>query len=175
MGPLAAVGVMCKAPRLGQSKTRLAAAIGAEAAAILSACFLRDTAVAIESIPTEIRRKGYGIYAPAGAEAVLVHQPPESVHTWEGNTTLAVVLTDAKLSKTALLKVCQMAFGGFYRTLAPALSLFDGDLVVALSSARRPAHVNQIGVLAERVVAEAILVAVREAEGFGLLPSASGR
>lgn len=120
-------------------------------------------------------RTGPGDGRLADAEAVLAHQPPESVHTWEGNTTLAVVLTDAKLSKTALLKVCQMAFGGLYRTLAPALSLFDGDLVVTLSSARRPAHVNQIGVLAQRAVAEAILVAAREAEGFGLLPSASGR
>ena len=60
-----------------------------------------------------------------------------------------------------------MAFGGFYRTLSPALSLYDGDLVVVLSSGERKAHVNQIGVLAERAVAEAILVGVGEAEGFG--------
>lgn len=108
----------------------------------------------------------------AGAETVLAHLPPDSGHTWEGNTTLAVVMTDAELSKTALLKVCQMAFGGMYRTLSPALSLFDGDLVVALSSGRHRAHVNQVGVLAERAVAEAILVAVRKADGFGLLPTA---
>jgi L-aminopeptidase/D-esterase-like protein len=107
----------------------------------------------------------------ASAEEEIAHLPPEAAHVWEGNTTLAVVLTDADLPKAALLKVCQMAFGGFYRTLAPALSLFDGDLVAVLSTGRRRAHVNQVGLLAERAVAEAILVAVREADGFGRLPA----
>jgi L-aminopeptidase/D-esterase-like protein len=64
-----------------------------------------------------------------------------------------------------------MAFGGFYRTLAPALSLYDGDLVVALSTGRVPAHVNQVGILAEHVVGAAIVRGVSEADGFGLLPA----
>jgi hypothetical protein len=64
-----------------------------------------------------------------------------------------------------------MAFGGLYRTLAPALSLYDGDLVVTLSRGAVRAHVNQVGVLAEHAVARAILTAVREADGFGLLPA----
>jgi L-aminopeptidase/D-esterase-like protein len=107
----------------------------------------------------------------ASAERVLANLPPEAAHPWEGNTTLAVVMTDAVLLKPAALKVCQMAFGGFYRTLSPALSLYDGDLVVVLSSGERKAHVNQIGVLAERAVAEAILVGVGEAEGVGVVPA----
>jgi L-aminopeptidase/D-esterase-like protein len=106
-----------------------------------------------------------------GAERVLAALPPGAQNPWEGNTTLAVVLTDAALSKRAALKVCQMAFGGLYRALAPALTLYDGDLVVTLARGERPAHLHQIGVLAEHAVAEAILVAVREADGFGLLPA----
>jgi L-aminopeptidase/D-esterase-like protein len=108
----------------------------------------------------------------AHAERVLAHLPPEPASPWEGNTTLAVVMTDAILSKPLALKVCQMAFGGFYRTLAPALSLFDGDLVIVLSSGRCRAHVNQVGVLAERAVAEAILTGVADADGLGVLPAA---
>ena len=107
----------------------------------------------------------------AGAERVLAGLPPEAAHPWEGNTTLAVVMTDAALTKAAALKVCQMAFGGFYRTLAPALSFVDGDLVVTLAAGRVPARIDQVGVLAERAIAEAILTAVREADGFGLLPA----
>ena len=107
----------------------------------------------------------------ACAERVLASLPPDAAHVWEGNTTLAVVMTDAVLTKAGALKVCQMAFGGFYRTLSPALSLYDGDLIVTLSSGVRPAHVHQTGILAERAVAEAILVAVQEADGFGLLPA----
>ena len=106
----------------------------------------------------------------AEADRVLANLPPETPHPWEGNTTLAVVMTDAILSKATALKVCQMAFGGFYRTLVPALSMFDGDLIVTLSTGQKRAHVHQVGVLAERAVAEAILVAVREADGFGVLP-----
>jgi len=107
----------------------------------------------------------------AGAERVMAALPPDFASPWEGNTTLAVVMTDAVLSKPAAHKVCQMAFGGFYRTLSPALSLYDGDLIVTLAAGRRPAHVHQIGVLAERAVAEAILTAVRAADGFGILPA----
>jgi L-aminopeptidase/D-esterase-like protein len=107
-----------------------------------------------------------------GAERVLAAPPPAGMpNPWEGNTTLAVVLTDAAISKRAALKVCQMAFGGFYRALAPALTLYDGDLVVTLASGAREAHVHQVGVLAQRAVEAAILVAVREADGFGLLPA----
>ena len=111
----------------------------------------------------------------ADAAALLAHLPPEQAHPWEGNTTLAVVMTDAALPKTSLHKVCRMAMGGLYRTLAPALSLYDGDLVVTLALGDRPAHVNQVGVLAERVVAEAILTAVRTADGLGLLPGLGDR
>jgi L-aminopeptidase/D-esterase-like protein len=105
------------------------------------------------------------------ARRVMASLPADSGHPWEGNTTLAAVLTDAMLPKPALLKVCQMAFGGLYRTLAPALTLYDGDLVVALASGERRAHPHQVGVLAEEAVARAVLVAVRAADGFGLLPA----
>ncbi len=108
----------------------------------------------------------------ADARKVLASMPPDLGHPWEGNTTLAVVMTDAALSKVAARKVCEMAFGGLYRSLAPALSLYDGDLVVTLATGRREAHLHQIGVLAEEAVAQAIVHAVREADGFGLIPAA---
>jgi rSAM/selenodomain-associated transferase 1 len=68
---LAAIGIMCKAPQPGWAKTRLAADIGPVAASELSACFLRDVAVAIEAVPETLGRRGYGVYAPAGAERAL--------------------------------------------------------------------------------------------------------
>ena len=108
----------------------------------------------------------------AGADRVLANLPPEAAHPWEGNTTLAVVMTDAALTKVSALKVCQMAYGGLHRALVPALSLYDGDLVVTLATGEHPGHVNQIGLLAEAAVVEAILTAVRAADGFGRLPAA---
>jgi L-aminopeptidase/D-esterase-like protein len=107
-----------------------------------------------------------------GAENVLARMPADEEHPWQGNTTLAVVMTDAAITKPEARKVCEMAFGGFYRCFVPALGLFDGDLMVTLATGRVPAHVHQVGVLAERMVAEAIVRAVTEADGFGILPAA---
>ncbi len=105
------------------------------------------------------------------AEAVLERLPPGELHPWESNTTLAVVMTDARLSKPEARKVCEIAFGGLHRALAPALTLYDGDLIVTLAMGECNAHIHQVGALAERAVAEAILTGVREADGFGLLPA----
>ena len=75
---VAAIGIICKAPQPGRSKTRLATAIGAAAASELSACFLRDVAAAIEAIPEVLGRRGYGVYAPAGAEDIVRQLLPAS-------------------------------------------------------------------------------------------------
>ena len=74
----AAIGIMCKAPLPGRTKTRLAAVMGAGPAAALSACFLRDVAATIAALPDHLARKGYGVYAPAGAEAELRRILPPS-------------------------------------------------------------------------------------------------
>jgi len=74
----AAIGIIGKAPQAGRSKTRLAKAIGAAAASELSACFLRDVAAAIEALPEAIGRRGYGVYAPIGAEDIMRQLLPAS-------------------------------------------------------------------------------------------------
>jgi L-aminopeptidase/D-esterase-like protein len=107
----------------------------------------------------------------AGAESVLAALPAEATHPWQGNTTLAVVMTDARLDKPDARKVCEMAFGAFYRSFSPALGVVDGDLIVTLAGGRVAAQVNQVGVLAEHVLARAIVRGVVEADGFGLLPA----
>jgi rSAM/selenodomain-associated transferase 1 len=68
---VAAIGIICKAPQPGHSKTRLATAVGEVAASELSACFLRDVAAAIEAVPEVLGRRGYGVYAPAGTEQIM--------------------------------------------------------------------------------------------------------
>lgn len=116
-------------------------------------------------------RSGPEVLELADAKRVFAALPPDVDHPWDGNTTLAVVITDAKLSKRELRKVCEMAFGGLYRTLMPALTLYDGDLVVGLATGAKSAHIHQVGVLAQEAVAQAIARAIREADGFGLLPA----
>jgi L-aminopeptidase/D-esterase-like protein len=78
------------------------------------------------------------------------------------NTNLAVVATDAKLTKPLATKLAQMAQVGLARTLSPAHSTFDGDVVFALSVGKRQSEINKLGILAADAVAEAVNRAVKK-------------
>lgn len=56
------------------------------------------------------------------------------------NTTLAVVATDAPLSRTALQLLARAASCAIARRIAPVNTVFDGDVVFAVSTA---AHVHE--------------------------------
>lgn len=66
---LCALGVMTKAPRAGQVKTRLTPPLTPEEAAVINTCFLRDTTAAISLIVGEGLARGIAVYTPVGAEA----------------------------------------------------------------------------------------------------------
>jgi hypothetical protein len=67
----AAIGVICKAPRVGLAKTRLIPRLGSGRAAKLSACFLQDIAASITSLAASTDARGYAIFAPRDAEAEM--------------------------------------------------------------------------------------------------------
>ncbi len=87
------------------------------------------------------------------------------------NTNLAVVATDANLSKPQAAKLAQMAQAGLARTLSPVHSTFDGDVVFAISAGDRNGEINQLGILAASAVAQAVNRAVEKADGLGALPA----
>ncbi len=62
---------MAKAPRPGFSKTRLVPPLTADAAAAMSAAFLRDTTQNIREAAREAALRGFAAYAPAGLEALF--------------------------------------------------------------------------------------------------------
>ena len=76
------------------------------------------------------------------------------------NTTIGVVATDAALSPVEANIVASMAHDGIARAIRPAHTLHDGDTLFALSTGKRKAGVNAVGILAAEVVARAILNAV---------------
>jgi L-aminopeptidase/D-esterase-like protein len=86
------------------------------------------------------------------------------------NTTLAVVATNARLSKVEARKVAQLGNLGLARTIRPANTMFDGDIVFALSLGAMEADVNVIGIAAAEAVSQAILRAVRLAPSLGGVP-----
>ncbi|MFQ5913912.1 MAG: P1 family peptidase [Nitrospinota bacterium] len=88
------------------------------------------------------------------------------------NTTLCCVATDARLDRAGAEKLAQMAAGGLVRTLRPAFSTFDGDLVIAASTGQLEEDLNVLGILAEEALAFSINRAVTETEALGGLPAA---
>jgi len=89
----------------------------------------------------------------------------------ESNTTLVVVITDARLDKLQATKVAQMAQDGLTCAVRPAHTQFDGDIVFALSAGQKRADLNTLGSAAAEVTALAILRAVKTAKSLGGVPS----
>jgi len=97
------------------------------------------------------------------------------------NTTLGVVATNARLTKTEATRVSQMAHDGFARALAPAHTPGDGDVIFTLATGATGAtgsttsDAGQVGALAAEVMADAIVRAARQATGVPGIPAVRDR
>jgi L-aminopeptidase/D-esterase-like protein len=100
-----------------------------------------------------------GSTAPPGT-AAFAH--PEPFEESRGNTTLAVVVTDAVLDKASCFVLAQAAHDGFARALRPAHTRYDGDVAIAVATGARaaepPANTDRLALAAADVVAGAIRV-----------------
>lgn len=102
---------------------------------------------------------------PADADALVVKRPLEP----GANTTLAVVATDAALTRDQAKRLAIAAHDGMALAVYPAHTPFDGDTVFALGTGRREGPVDPRGLLtlcaaATAALARAITVAVYTAE-----------
>ena len=85
------------------------------------------------------------------------------------NTTIACVATDAILTPSQAKRVAVMAQDGLARAIRPVHAPFDGDVVFALSTGRRPLGeaadytVARLGALAADTLARAVARGVFEA------------
>jgi L-aminopeptidase/D-esterase-like protein len=91
------------------------------------------------------------------------------------NTSIGVVVTNAKLTKAQARRVAEMAHDGLARAIVPAHTPSDGDTLFAMGtgSLGRDANVSVVGQLAAEAVSDAILRAVRFAKGLPGFPSAT--
>ncbi|MBL0933675.1 MAG: P1 family peptidase [Rhizobiaceae bacterium] len=85
---------------------------------------------------------GHGMPSPLPADAqdVLIkfRDPVSPV----ANTTIAVIATDAVLSKAAAKRLAISAHDGFARAIWPAHTPYDGDLVFSLATGRNAARLD---------------------------------
>lgn len=87
-----------------------------------------------------------------------------------GNTTLGVVVTNARFHKTQLCKIAGMTHNGYARAIRPVHTTADGDSIYALSLGDVKGDVNVVGALAARAMERAILRAVETARSaYGLM------
>ncbi len=78
----------------------------------------------------------------------------------EPNTTLAVVATDARLTKAECWLLAQSAQHGIVHAVHPSHTRHDGDLVIAVATGAVDAHLDRLRVAATEVVAAAVRDAV---------------
>lgn len=89
---------------------------------------------------------GLGLPSPLPADASLPRlkmRPTDPVES----TTIAVIATDAVLTKAAAKRLAIAAHDGFSRAIWPADTPFDGDLVFALATGRSgtvPSQINAV-------------------------------
>jgi len=94
------------------------------------------------------------------------------------NTTLAVVVTDAALTKPQARRLAMIAQTGFARAIYPVHAPMDGDVVFAAATGERPIDplvgLTELGMVAANVVARAIARGVHAATALpfpGALPA----
>jgi L-aminopeptidase/D-esterase-like protein len=109
------------------------------------------------------------------ADARILLRTLDSPFPPAANTTLGVIATNARLTKTEATRVAQMGQDGFARAIAPIHTPRDGDTVFALSTGRRagPPDVGRIGALAAEAVADAVVNAIRHAKSIPGYPAVS--
>jgi L-aminopeptidase/D-esterase-like protein len=118
---------------------------------------------------------GHGFPAPFPPAAL----EPRTKGSARISTTLAVVATDAILSKAQAKRLAVMAQSGLSRAIYPVHSPLDGDVLFAAATGRRPLadpqlDLTRLGALAANVVARAIARGIFEATALpfaGTIPA----
>ncbi len=90
------------------------------------------------------------------------------------NTTIGIVVTNARLTKVQAQKMAQMAHDGYARAIVPVHTPGDGDTIFSAATGTWTGEANygQIGSLAAEVMADAVVRAATQATASHGLPSA---
>lgn len=90
------------------------------------------------------------------------------------NTTVVIVATNARLTKSQANAVAKMAQAGLARSILPVYTLVDGDTIFVLATGTHDGQVDvsALGALAAEAVSDAILRAVRAATSIPGFPAA---
>ena len=88
------------------------------------------------------------------------------------NTTIGVVLTNAKLTKAQCQKVSSITHDAYARTIKPAHTSADGDTIFTMASGKQDAPFDLVAIMTTEAMQDAILRAVATPEAACGLPAA---
>ncbi len=176
----AGTGAMSGGIKGGLGTASLILESGITVAALAAVNSLGSTIDPTSGVLWEVRLEMAAEFAGRLRDPVVL--PPPAVGKPGKNTTLAVVATDATLTKVQAKRIAVMAHDGLARAIRPAHTMFDGDVVFSLSTGRQPLPaargffaapaaetVNQLGHAAADCLARAIIHGILDAvSGCGL-------
>lgn len=99
----------------------------------------------------------------ANTENMMISMYDSEKNAFNGNTTIGVIVTNAELTKAEANKVASMAHNAYGRTMRPAHTMFDGDTIFTMATGKVKCDVNVAGLLATKVMEEAIIRGVKSA------------
>jgi L-aminopeptidase/D-esterase-like protein len=130
----------------------------------------------------ETQRILAGTRHPSGQGFLLESMPIIATPTQAANTTIAVVATNALLTKTDATIIARMAHDALALAIRPVHTLMDGDTIFVLGLGQPdqhagpeklgPAELSMIGAAAVQTLARAIVKAIQAAESLHGLPAA---
>ena len=92
-----------------------------------------------------------------------------------GNTTIGVVLTNARITKAQATKTASTVHDAYARAIKPVHTLNDGDTVFCLASGEVEALPDAVSIIATEAMQHAIVRAATTADAACGLPSAKSR
>ncbi len=151
---------------LGTASLRVGELVVGVIAAVNSNGDVSDPATgrAIAGTLTEDRR------AIAGARSILTDPTAPVESDLPTNTTIAVVATNALLTKAAAERVAIMSQDGISRVVDPVHTMGDGDVSFCLGTGAVKADTTRVGAIAAWLLSEAIVNAVKAAEPLRGVP-----
>jgi len=124
---------------------------------------------------TGFRSTVEAMYKEIGKDRSVYHDEVPGGEETSGpvtNTTLGVIITNAKLDKAQCSKLAQIAHNGYARTIEPVHTSADGDTIFVLATGEVEAAPDCLGALATEVMGRAVNQAARSAAPAYGLPAA---
>jgi L-aminopeptidase/D-esterase-like protein len=106
-----------------------------------------------------------------GAADRLIRDPEKIDQHFLRNTTIGVVATNARLTKSEAKRVAIMAHDGYAKTIYPCHTTGDGDTLFCMATGELDAVLDAVGVLAVEAVSQAVINGVLHARSVDGIPA----